>query len=440
MIKHIATLLAAVCAAIFTVAAQTTDKVIIKNGSEYNGYISEQIPGKSITVTTESAILFVPSSQISNLTYRTVDVYDLPERLKLWVKNNRPNDRTLEVASLQIGEKSYTDAVILEKGARYKILSVSDDSYQLQWTDVVRTIKPDDRSQIFADINDVVVLKNGNELTGYVTEQILGFELRIRTLSNEIISVKFPDIASIRSELVDKEKSLWEQLPLLDKIVLNDGSSVEGFIVSRTMGSNLTIITREDSVEKMVKLNDIAKYLKLPNVQSEKNADTDTDTDADTDTDTDTDSDTGTNAEKNDNSYNNDTPKNESGSEVFLNGVPMTFNSIVRSDNNLYVIKSPVADIVAAGTVKIEIPAEYYSTGMRIVMTQQRGVSGMNTSSGNVFPTFTNKEIEKSQISYSMITLPNGNMELSTVINTPGIYVLYPAADNNKCIVFKVNR
>lgn len=428
MIKHIATLLAAVCAAIFTVAAQTTDKVIIKNGSEYDGYISEQIPGKSITVTTESAILFVPSSEISNLTYRTIDVYNLPERLKLWANNNRPNDKTLEVASLQIGKKSYTDVVILEKGARYKILSISDDSYQLQWTDVVRTIKPDNRSQIFAGINDVVVLKNGNELTGYVTEQILGFELRIRTLSNEIISVKFPDIASIRSKLVDNEKSLWKHLPLLDKIVLKDGSSVEGFIVSRTMGSNLTIMTREDSTEKVVKLNDIAKYLKLPNpnVQYEKTTDTDT----------------GTSAEKNDNSHNEDTPKNESDSEleVFLSGVPMTFNSIVQSYENLYVIKSPVADIVAAGTIRIEIPAEYYVAGMRIVMTQQREVSGMNTSSGNVFPTFTNKEIEKSQISYSMVTLSNGNMELSTIINTPGIYVLYPAADNNKCIVFEVNR
>lgn len=438
MIKHIATLLAAVCAAIFTVAAQTTDKVIIKNGSEYDGYISEQIPGKSITVTTERAILFVPSSEILNLTSHTIDVDNLPERLKLWASNNRPNDKTLEVGSLQIGEKSYTDVVILEKGVRYKILSISDDSYQLQWTDVVRTIKPDDRQQIFADINDVVVLKNGYEFTGYVTEQILGFELRIRTLSNEIISVKFSDIASIRSKQVDKEKSLWKQLPLLDKIVLNDGSSVEGFIVSRTMGNSLTIITREDSTEKVVKLNDIAKYLKLPNAQYEKTIDTD----ADTDTDTDTDTYTNTNAEKNDNSHNYDIPRNESNSalEVFLNGITMTFNSIVQSDKNLYVIKSPVTDVVTAGTIRIEMPAKYYTMGMRIVMTQQRGVPRMNTSNGKVFPTFTNKEIEKSQISYSMITLPNGNLELSTTINTPGIYVLYPAADNNKCIVFEVKR
>jgi len=453
MIKHIATGIIVSCAVICSATAQNIDKVFVKGGSVYEGYIAEQIPGNNIIVKTEVATLFVNSSDVTDLVYTKRDIGDLPKPLKDWARENRPDDKTLQLASLRVKEKPYTDVIILETGTRFKILSFANDTFELGWKDVVKTVKTENGLRQTSCIDDVVTLKDGKYFAGHVIEQIVGYELRIRSHSGDVNAVRFSDILSIRSEQEDPKDSLWDRLVLLDRVELKSGSVIEGFITSRVMGKYLTVITRTDAMEKEIPLKDVAKYVKIPNVRSTTNNDDET---------------VGEKREprsgsrsnrrerehsrvepvieqKTDDSRtvgerNTDDSQAAGESEVYMNGTPMTLNTIVLCDGKLNVVKNPVKDKVNFGTeIKIEMPASYQAPDLKVVKTEMRPVSMMASGNGNnLFPTFNKKDIENSCIGYGTTNLDNGNVEVSIAISEPGIYVLVPELDDNKCIVFEV--
>ncbi len=432
MIRHIATCVMVSCAVVCSAAAQNIDKVFVKDGSVYEGYISSQTPGCRISVKTECATLFVNSKDVTELVYTTCDVKDLPERLGDWAKKNHPNDKTLNVASMRVADKSYTNVVVLETGVRIKILSFADDMFDLDWKNVEKTAKTEEWLTNTAGIIDVVTLKDGKHFVGHVIEQIIGYELRIRLKSGEVNAVRFPDILSIRSEQTDAAKSLWEQLDLLDRVELKDGTAVEGFITSRVMGRHLTMITRDNAVEKEIPLKDVAKYVKVYNGRKSRSEEK-------------SDKKRTEPRESHKRSSNRDTGKpndaeNNDSSEVYMNGLPMTLNSVVLCDGNLNAVKNPVKDKVSVGMeIKIEMPAAFNNPELKIVRTQMRAVAMVNAGNGsNAVPTFNKRDIDKSCIGFGISGLDNGNVVLSIVITEPGVYAVVPVSDDNKCIVFEV--
>lgn len=439
MIRHITTCIFASLAVVFSASAQNIDKVLTKDGAVYEGYIAEQIPGSKVVVKTEIATLFVNSSDVSGLVYTTRDVNDLPSRLRDWVRKNRPDEKKVQVASLKVGGKSYDNVIVLENGFRIKMLSFADDTFELNWKNIVKTSKTEAWMNNAAGINDVVTLVDGKHFVGHVIEQIIGSELRIKLLSGEVNAVRFSDILSIRSEQADSTRPFaWDKQVLLDRVELKDGSSVEGFITSRLMGRYLTMITRNDAMEKEIPLNTVVKYVKVPNkdiankgkaVEEERKSRSDNRKERERQR-----------AESVDEQPVDAKRNNNDCAEVYLNGLPMTLNSVVLCDGNLNVIKNPVVDKVGAGTsIKIEMPSSFNTADLKIVNTQMRPVAMMSSvNGGNVFPTFNKKDIDRSYVGYGITNLDNGNVMVSIVISDPGIYVFIPTADDNKCIVFEV--
>ena len=420
------------CAIACSATAQNIDKVFVKDGSVYEGYISSQTPGQTISVRTTCATLFVDSKDVTELVYTTRDIKDLPRQLGEWAKKNYPNDKTLQVASMKAADKFYTNAVVLETGARIKILFFADDMFDLDWKNILKTAKTEEWLDNTAGIIDVVTLKDGKHFVGHVIEQIIGYELRIRLKSGEVNSVRFPDIMSIRSEQTNPDKSLWEQLELLDKVELKDGTAVEGFITSRVMGRHLTIITPDNAVEKEIPLKDVTKYAKVYNEQKSRN-------DEKADKKRYEPRQSSPRSSNRDTAKSNNTESND-GSEVYLNGLPMTLNSLVLCDGNINAIKNPVKDKVSVGMeIKIEMPATFNNPELKIVRTQMRAVAMVSAGNGsNAIPTFNKRDIDKSYIGFGVSDLDNGNVVLSIVITEPGIYAIVPVSDDNKCIVFEV--
>lgn len=247
-------------------SAQNIDQVYTKDGSIYEGFISVQ-EAKSITVKTEVAVRFVDEVSISELILKSVNCAELPVEMQTWMFDNYPDLDEVEVASMKINDRKHRNVIVLEKGAsaRWKLLFFEPDVYEFPLAEVIKTTKTRYAIRQTAGIRDVVVLKSGHRFEGQVLEQIIGKELRIRTLENKVHNVNFNDIQSIHSEKIDPNSSILMQAPLWDCVVLLNGTSITGFITERVIRQHVKIFSREDQKEHIVPIRNIKLYRKLPN-------------------------------------------------------------------------------------------------------------------------------------------------------------------------------
>ena len=268
-------LLYCVCAVVLTTTAmaQNIDKVYMSSGSEYEGYISEQIPGYKIVVTATLATVNMASERISGISTVKKDIAELDPTLQKWMKLNRPNATTLEVSNLKIdGEIEYQDVVILENnGSRVRVLIASEDRYVLDWEDIVKTTKLASASTKFG-IKEVVTLRNGKTYEGSIVEQVIGKQLTIKADNGKENIVKAADVASIKTLQRDPQSSLWLQIPLIDEVRLEDGVIKRGFISARNMGTSLEIIPEDQTKAEVIDLAKVSGYRKVLNPKYGANA------------------------------------------------------------------------------------------------------------------------------------------------------------------------
>lgn len=475
--------------------AQNIDRVVMSSGSEYEGYIAEQVPGQYITINSNKAILFIDSSSIKNMETISYPVNHLTEPMKSWVAKNLPDKSEVELASMQAGSKSYKNLLILEKGVRVKVLQLAKDSFKVNWKNVVKTSK---LSTANSKLHEVVTLKNGKSLSGHIIEQIIGKELRIKQFNGDITSIAFADILSIRTELALEAENLWVHAPLLDKVKLNDGTVLEGFITARVMGSHLYFITPKSNTEREIKSATVAKYMKVVNpdaiiveepvVEEQKPEVEEVDTRNFEPTEPEiVEEQTMTRSEKKKAAKQAKAeaearaeveaqinvqpqeqvelePKAQSKKEsksnkaevevksafvVRVNGIQVTLSDYQEiekviskyftSSNNTIALTTPIKECGKVGqSIQIEIPNSYDISDLKIVLTSERNLGIQVTGSDkDTCPAFTPKDANKSAIGYGTSTSGNNNI-ITVVLETPGVYALYPKTSDNKYIAFKI--
>ena len=76
MKRFLIVVLSLVCG-VFSLNAQNVERIYAKDGSIYDGYISTQVPGVSVTVTSVSATLAIDPTNIIELRYHTKEVSEL---------------------------------------------------------------------------------------------------------------------------------------------------------------------------------------------------------------------------------------------------------------------------------------------------------------------------------------------------------------------------
>mgnify|MGYP001775724309 CR=1 FL=1 len=190
--KAILVLILAVVTAVFSVSAQEIEKVYLKDGRCFDGYISKQIPGETVYVTTSQGIAILP------------------------------------------------------------------------WNDICKTEKLQ-QDESCMGIKELVVLSCGDTLTGRIVEQVLGQSLLLKLDGGPYMGISISDILSIQSEPISDSVSIWEQIPLLDSLVLKDGTAVDGVILSRKMGESVTVLLRDSTETVVCDLSEIAAYYKIQN-------------------------------------------------------------------------------------------------------------------------------------------------------------------------------
>ena len=432
-----------------SLSAQNIDRIFAKDGSVYEGYISTQVPGKSIVVTAQSATLVVDAAVVTALKYQVKDIALLPDNMVVWLNKNRPGDVTAKVASLKVDGVQYNDVLVLEQGSRYKVMVFTPLKFDIKWENIVKTTKIQKEPSA---IVDVVTLKNGKRFKGSITEQIIGVELKIKHDKNSVETIRLSDVLSIHSEVANNDGDFWAKLPLLDKVELKNGSVLIGFISSRMMGSSIMFQTKDSAVERSIALVDIAKYHKLNNISyAEQKSEISAAATTTEETNSTPTPDKKTEKKQKTSRWDEEAAKEAAQKEtsdiqtslgIKINERNATLN-LVQTLNEVHYLVNDVVDLVAAGrNVRINLPISLRSENMKIVKLAMCGNPGYESKT---LPGWTDDDVDSKAVPVSSIDSENDTdgrwtIEIKAENLSPGVYVLLPLVDTSRCVAFRVRK
>jgi len=245
--------------------AQSYETVYTSTGAEYEGYISEQIPGKSISVYAQKATLTFPMDKVTNLRKEDRPFKELSFSAQAFFAN-RNDTIYASLYSFNV-EDSPVDNVFkssLSTDDTLCVISFTPITYIIPWKDVTRVVKHVAEPTHPYGIKDIMLLKSGERYEGQITEQVLGQSITIRTFDGVNHKVQAKDVISIRAEKI-AEDNLYNQLVLKDRVILKDGTTLTGFIVSRVMGEKINFLEETNHNERSIDLASIARYQKTWN-------------------------------------------------------------------------------------------------------------------------------------------------------------------------------
>lgn len=253
-----------------TALAQNVEKVTLKNGSVLEGYLAEQRPGKSFTVQSTNAVVFASEDSLQSVIQQQVELSTLPQAWTDWAIKNKlaePNKdgQTINLSTLQFKHSTISNVYVQERGITIKFVDMSSRSYVFPWGLLGMTTKNLRAKNQFSGIVDELVMKDGSQYVGQVTDQTPGKGIKIIFDDGQVKSFNYSDIAQILSKPLNAEMTIWEQSQLLDEIVLRKtGESIQGLITSRQIGKVYTL-TMTNGQTQVIKATDVEVLRKVRN-------------------------------------------------------------------------------------------------------------------------------------------------------------------------------
>ncbi len=377
--------------------AQNVEQIYMKSGSVVEGYISEQIPGKEICIQTTKATIVVNSDSLQERIIERMPLESLPEQWKEWaVQNNKfiehAGVKQLELSTLKFNDIEYSNVFLLERGSMIKFLDLLPNKYRFVWGDMYRTVKNKRPDNLFSGVKEILILNDNSSVEGQIIEQYPGKDLKIETISGEVLSYKFSNIKKIITTKLNDKFDLWSQVQFLDRItVKGENMPIDGFISSRTLSKEF-VIEFEDGTKRTIALNKIISYAKIPN-------------------------------EKYVAAYD----KELKVGEVLLNGTTAYFDNLKVQDSFLLLGENVSAQLTVGETVCIEAKLANTDTSIALVKAYVENIAtGKDKDKKPIlWPVITYQDLVQSHLAMSREITPLGNVKVTFEVNEPGDYVLY---------------
>lgn len=245
--------------------AQSFEQIHLNDGSVLEGYICEQVPGKSVSVQASKATLVANSDSLLSSSEKQIPVTDLPSEWKKWVMAQPTSLNQVALSNLKFKNVEYKDVLVTENGATIQFISLSNNTYTLPWTKVSKTVKLQRPEGVVSGIEDVIIFKDGTRQEGQITEQVPGKTIKIALGDNTSTIVNASLVAAIESQPLSEDLTIIEQSPLLDRVHTKGNSNpFDGLIVKRQMGKELILLSL-DGDERTIPLTEIIRYGKYKN-------------------------------------------------------------------------------------------------------------------------------------------------------------------------------
>lgn len=245
-------------------SAQIIEEVHTKNGSVYSGFISEQQPGTHMSVYAENALIVFDKADVQNSRKDYYDFNLLPELSKELLRDIC-DTTSLYLTSFDYKGTHYENLYIKEtKETTYSTYSLIPRTYFLPWNEVVKTAKVSLKDNPYG-IREVVTLKNGERYVGSILEQEISKGIVFEDQNGTRYTFSSNDVLSVLVEKISDKHNLWEQTPLLDRLITSDGTMLEGLITSRIMGQHVNLLMKYSDEPQQILAKNIKKYQKTRN-------------------------------------------------------------------------------------------------------------------------------------------------------------------------------
>lgn len=371
--------------------SQNLEQVYLKDGSVLEGYICEQIPGKSVKVQACKATIIASADSLISSSESIVPVGSLSTEWKSWLMEQNVTPDAVKLSTLKFPNSEYKDVRILEDGDVIKLLSLTSRQYHVDWNDLEKTVKASRPAGQFSGINDVLIMKDGSRHIGQVSEQYPGKSIKIYLSKDNAITVSSSQVVEMRSEPVSEQLTILEQTPLIDRIYIKGKKTpAEGLIVKRRTSKSLTILTKDDG-ELTYAIRDIARYQKFPNQN-----------------------------------YKALTDRKLNKGEIILNGEARNaWFASLETINGYLVLGDEVSMVAKKGEeLVLEANLDNPSAAINVIKAYRKDISADNAKRQMVRDVFTYQDLIEMALPVTRTTTPLGNTKVSFRLGNAGDYVL----------------
>lgn len=255
--------------------AVVVQKIILKNGSELNGYIERQTLDGHYTVRTDNAMICIIGGKATVSGEMQYGEKDLDKAWVAWAEKHdeftgSAGNRRLTLGNvLSEGRTVATKVRILESGAIVKYLEMTPGTHFIEAKDV-KEIRCERRSKLtISGINRIYTLRNGSKYEGQFAEQT-DSTLSLYLTTGGIRTFKLADVVKYTFVPVNPNQTLFEQSPIVDIVKLKGGGQSRGIIIEQNYFSdknteNYVLVQEEGGTIQSLKISDIAEFCKEEN-------------------------------------------------------------------------------------------------------------------------------------------------------------------------------
>ena len=219
--------------------------IILKNGSKIIGDIIVQRPGVDLTIDGVRAELVIGESNVRTIQNKKIKYEKLSRGWKRWALENKALQgdaygRYLEMFDISTKSNQYTNLakVTREESPRVVYLQVEKSTYKFDWDMIDEIQKTSPSNDDVTGVDDEIITITGKQYRGTIISQKIGNNIVIKT-NNKIVDLKMYEIIETRSVPRSSLFTLAEQAGYNNTIVMKDGTSKDGIIVSKHYGQKI---------------------------------------------------------------------------------------------------------------------------------------------------------------------------------------------------------
>ena len=214
--------------------------ITLKDGTVYEGYISNQdyTSGQGKISYFRMTKTFL-SDDIQGKRTEKKEFGNLSKEWQDWaIENNKVEtvgkDRFVSLTNMTVKGQS-RDYYILVNGAKYlTAFTISEGTEPCKMSDIASIRKPERDNTLLTDIDDIVQTDNAT-YTGIILEQIPGVSFTVWNKSDHTVHrVDYADVRSVGKSRFNKDYSIWDQTPYLDRINLKNMTTENGLVLCNT--------------------------------------------------------------------------------------------------------------------------------------------------------------------------------------------------------------
>ena len=260
------------------VAAESYERVTLKNGSYYEGYIKAQYPGEKFIVVADEAHITVSTDSV-RFTMEDVKLSRLSKAWKKWADENSDvvkvenGVKYIRMAKLRYKKSDKTTLVRIERRSEKDITFFDMDRTEtIPYKDVFMIEKyRRNASDLSGLVEEVIVDGDAQSVRGQILTKVIGDNGKFSILTDEdyMHDVPVDKISAIKISALNPDQNILEQTRYLDCVTTDVDDRYTGVITGQyfpvgKQASHITIVTEDNEIQD-IPSDYVSMISKIPN-------------------------------------------------------------------------------------------------------------------------------------------------------------------------------